>query len=115
MAVSAADDRNLKIWETATRLIIRSFAGYGPLAVSSDGRHIVSVSPRRYASLQVMNCETWTVHQVLKGHTDVLRAIVIMPDNRQVVSASDDGTIRSWDMRFLSLTIAPSSFGGFST
>ena len=54
MAVSAADDRNLKIWETATRLIIRSFAGYGPLAVSSDGRHIVSVSPRRYASLQVI-------------------------------------------------------------
>jgi WD40 repeat protein len=100
MAVSTSDDHKLKVWQTATRQEIRSFAGYGrwPLAVSPDGRHIVSVSPRRFASLQVMNCETWSVHQVLKGHIDVLRAVVIMPDSRQVVSASDDCTIRSWDI-----------------
>jgi len=98
MTVSAADDRKLKAWETVSRREIHSFTGYWPIAVSSHGRYIVSVSPRRYASLQVMNCDTWTVHQVLKGHTDVLRAILIMPDNRQVVSASDDGTIRSWDI-----------------
>jgi WD40 repeat protein len=100
LAVSTADDCKLKIWETITRREIRSFNGYGrgPLAVSPDGCYLVSVSPRRFASLQVMNCETWTVHQVLKGHTDILRAIVVMPNGRQVVSASDDGTIRSWDI-----------------
>ena len=58
MAVSTADDHKLKVWETATRREIRSFAGDWPFAVSSDGRYIVSVSPRRYASLQVMSSET---------------------------------------------------------
>jgi WD40 repeat protein len=66
--------------------------------VSPDGRFIVSVSPRRYASLQVMDCVTWIEYQMLKGHTDILRAIVILPDNLRVVSASDDGTIRCWDI-----------------
>jgi WD40 repeat protein len=100
LAVSTADDRKLKVWETATRRELRRFSGHGhwPLAVSPNGRYLVSVSPRRYASLQVMDCGTWTVQQVLKGHTDVLRAIVVLQDSRRLVSASDDGTIRAWDI-----------------
>ena len=95
----------------------RFLNGNGPAQVGlgSFEPHRLYIKTERSVPATHANCETWTVHQVLKGHTDVLRAIVIMPDNRQVVSASDDGTIRSWDMRFLSLTIAPSSFGGFST
>jgi WD40 repeat protein len=35
----------------------------------------------------------------LAGHTGTVRAVVYSADGRQAVSASDDGTLRAWDVR----------------
>ncbi|QDT03257.1 WD domain, G-beta repeat [Rubripirellula lacrimiformis] len=34
-----------------------------------------------------------------KGHTDVIRAVVFTPDGRHIISASEDGTIRFWNVK----------------
>lgn len=101
LTFSTADDRKFKAWDTKTCQEIFSFSGYRhwPLAMSPNGAYVVSVSPRRYATLQVIECPGWEVYQELKGHTDVLRAVAVSPDSRWVVSASDDGTIRCWEIR----------------
>ena len=34
----------------------------------------------------------------LKGHTAVVRALFVLPDRKTLISGSEDGTIRWWDI-----------------
>jgi hypothetical protein len=36
---------------------------------------------------------------VLKGHENFVRAVAVSPDNRWVVTGSDDNTARLWDLK----------------
>ncbi len=36
--------------------------------------------------------------RTLKGHTDVVKAVSVTPDGRRAISASDDNTLKVWDM-----------------
>ena len=93
-------DQQLKVWDLVTLREARAYEGHAPrpVALSRDGRRVVSASPRRYASLQVVDLATGEIQQVLKGHTDVLRAVALTPDGSRLASASDDGTLRVWDL-----------------
>jgi WD40 repeat protein len=35
---------------------------------------------------------------VLEGHTSVVTSVSVSPDGKQVVSGSDDKTLRVWDL-----------------
>jgi WD40 repeat protein len=37
--------------------------------------------------------------RTFRGHTDGIRAVAVVPDRYQAVSASDDGTLRLWDLQ----------------
>ena len=42
----------------------------------------------------------WGTHvTTIKGHTDTINSVAYSPDGEQIVSASDDGTIRLWNAR----------------
>jgi WD40 repeat protein len=46
----------------------------------------------------VLDAATGAVLRSLEGHTDAVRSIAYGPDGRRLVSGSDDGTVKVWDM-----------------
>lgn len=59
---------------------------------------------RRLSSLleavwtSVSNASDGKLRHTLTGHTAVIKCVLVTPDNRTIISASDDNTIRTWDM-----------------
>jgi WD40 repeat protein/energy-coupling factor transporter ATP-binding protein EcfA2 len=51
------------------------------------------------------------VRKTLNGHTDVVYGVDFSPDGRQVVSASEDGTVRVWDLATETFTKLPEQKG----
>jgi len=100
LAVSTSVDQKLKVWDLHTLGEVATYGGYAPnpIALTRDGRYLVCASSRQYAAVQVVDLMSGKVQHVLKGHTDVLRALAVSDDGRRLASASDDGSIRLWDL-----------------
>jgi WD40 repeat protein len=71
-------------------------------AFSADGRFIAS------GTYSPSACQIWdaSTHQsivqlILVGHTDDVHSVAFFPDGKQIMSASNDGTIRVWDVELL--------------
>ena len=66
------------------------------VAVSPDGRHIVSGSCD--STLRVWKLGTGRCLNTLKGHTDWVHSVAVSPDGRHIVSGSKDHTLRVWEL-----------------
>jgi WD40 repeat protein/serine/threonine protein kinase len=66
------------------------------VAVSLDGRHIVSGSQDK--TLRVYEFGTGRCINTLQGHTDAVFSVAVSPDGRHIVSGSRDNTLRVWDI-----------------
>jgi RNA polymerase sigma factor (sigma-70 family) len=67
----------------------------GSLAYSADGKFVAAPSSER---IWVWDTATSKVVRKLEGHKDTVRAVVFSPDGKFLVSGSDDGTVRIWDL-----------------
>jgi serine/threonine protein kinase/WD40 repeat protein len=75
------------------------------LAISPDGRLIaagnkgVADAPwEKRAAIRVWDTKTGAEKAVLLGHTDWILDLVFSPDGKGLISASKDGTVRSWKL-----------------
>lgn len=99
-AVSASDDHTLKVWDLETGLVLRTLEGHshsvGGVAVTPDGKRAISSS---YKTLIVWDLETGRALRTLEAHSTWVNAVAVTPDGRRVVSASEDGTLKVWDLK----------------
>jgi hypothetical protein len=99
-AVSASEDKTLKVWDLETGRELRTLKGHSDqvsgVAVSPDGRRAVSASSDK--TLKVWDLETGRELHTLEGHFDHVNGVAVSPDGRRAVSASSDKTLKVWDL-----------------
>jgi GTPase SAR1 family protein len=99
-AVSASDDRTLRVWDMATGKALASLEGHTiwvlGVAVTPDGARAVSTSADE--TLRVWDLATGKALVSLEGHRAPVVGVAVTPDGTRVVSASVDQTLRVWDL-----------------
>jgi WD40 repeat protein len=113
---SIADENDLRLIQSAIRLSANVLArDTRQLPGQLTGRLLSNPSPTIQALLKrAAGRSVWPWLRPLKpslcapggslirtfeGHSDIVRAVVVTPDGRRALSASDDGTLRLWDLR----------------
>ena len=96
------DNGSVKIWEGGTAAAIWTLVAGGTdagkhLAWSPDGRWLAG-SAFTFGPVLVWNSTTGKLAKQLHGHADYVRSVAWSPDSRRLVSASQDGTVKVWDL-----------------
>ncbi len=99
-AVSASEDRTVRVWDLATGKCIAKleghFKGLSSVAMTPDGRRAVSASDDHTA--RVWDLDSGRCLAILEGHTGTVWDVAITANGQRVVSASQDRTLRVWDL-----------------
>jgi murein L,D-transpeptidase YafK len=97
--LSGAKDKTVKLWDTATGQILKSFEGHTEdvlsVALSSDGRFALAGSDDK--TLKLWDAGTGQLLKSLEGHADAVTSVAFSPDSQKVLSASKDKTLKLWD------------------
>ena len=70
--------------------------GVTSIAITSDGKYIVSASEDKTLRLWSLTTREWL--RTFKGHEDKVLSVSVTPDGRHAVSGSRDKTLRLWDL-----------------
>lgn len=95
--ISGSVDRTLKIWNWHTSECLSTLPGHtgGIISLHFDATILISGSMDK--SIKIWNFEDKSTF-MLRGHTDWVNAVKLDSASRTALSASDDCTVRLWDL-----------------
>lgn len=95
--ISGSIDRTVKVWNWRTGECISTYTGHsnGIVGLHFDSALLATGSMDR--TIKIWNFEDKSTY-VLRGHTDWVNAVKVDSASRTVFSASDDCTVKLWDL-----------------
>ena len=107
LLVSGCFDNTVKLWDTRSMQLVRTLSGHSEyvlsVAVSSDGRRVLSGGGDRDFNVHVWDAASGAQLAVLQGHSKAVRCITVSSDGQLAASASYDSIVCVWDLVSLSL------------
>lgn len=101
MLSSGADDV-VRVWDFASGDIVQTLGMDGDrmtwVALSQTGTTAVAATPDGPLSVQRFEDGGWKQIHALQGHSGRVNDVIISSDCKHALSASDDGTIKWWDI-----------------
>ena len=99
-AVWGSDVGALLVWDLEVGETVHILAGHqtGSLPLQSRLMANTPSGPRPGERLLFRDLENGQSVRTLEGHTDLVNAVVMTPDGRRAISASDDHTLRVWEV-----------------
>jgi WD40 repeat protein len=100
-ALSGSVDNTIKLWDTASGRLIRTFAGHtrivNSVTFSPDGTRIISGSFDN--TIKLWDTAAGSEIRTFTGHTGNVNSVAFSPDGRQILSGGGygDNTIKLWD------------------
>ncbi len=98
-AVSGGEDNLLRLWDTATGLLLRTFdtqtSGINSVAFSPDGRRILAAC--NDGQLRLFDVAAGEAVSIVEGHAGEALSAAFSPDGRQVLSGGRDNAVKLWD------------------
>ncbi|KAG8723657.1 hypothetical protein FRC09_002319 [Ceratobasidium sp. 395] len=106
----------LNLWNVRCVRTVRMAGSVNSIAVSSDGRRIVS-SFHRDGTVRIWDAQTGTaLLKSLEGHPGFITSVAFSSDGRCIVSGSMDQTVRIWDAQTGAALLRPlEGHSGFVT
>jgi serine/threonine protein kinase len=99
MAISASQDRKVRLWDAQSRKLIRTLegheAGVNSVVFSPDGKTIASSSNDQ--TVKLWDARDGRLLKTLGDHADEVYFVAFSPDGRQLASAGKDRKIKLWD------------------
>jgi F-box/WD-40 domain protein MET30 len=95
--ITGSLDSTIKVWNYHTGQCISTYRGHNDSVLSVDFHKKNIVSGSADTTIKLWNVETRTCC-ALRGHTEAVNCVKIHPQSMTVFSASDDNTVRMWDM-----------------
>jgi WD40 repeat protein/serine/threonine protein kinase len=108
--VSVAKDGTVKAWDAATgRLVLTLDQHVGPVsrvALSADSRRLACSAPEPENAIRLWDVSTAALGEAapvykdrLQGHKVEVTGLAFNPGGERLASASDEGTVKLWDVR----------------
>lgn len=95
--ISGSLDKTIRVWNWRTGECINSYLAHAAGVIALNFVNNLLASGSMDTTVKVWNFEDKSVF-VLQGHTDFVNAVRIDAPSRTLFSASDDRTVRLWDL-----------------
>ncbi len=99
-AVSASEDRTLKLWDLPTGTLVRTVRGHSEkltcVAITPDGK--AALAGDAGGALKLWELSTGNALSTFERHADSVSCVAILPDGKAAISGSYDRTLKLWDL-----------------